>query len=207
MIIIYNGLAFRIWPNVNLKARFIISYALASIVPLSLLCVTSYGYILKYEKTAEEQAINKLQKSLKEFDAYKLSIIKDYRTAFTKIIKDPKLIELIRNNDINNNIITKTAVKIFENKEDKNNYLPILGIKIYDEIGEGSLASGTTFTNLDTNTIFDSFDSTMVNLLRDEIKKENKGINLKEYKPNQEKEFANDAYKSLSNRDLKNDIY
>ena len=201
-IILYFGLVLKIWPPFSLKARFMFSYALASAVPLSLLLVVAYGYFCKFENTSIEKANKELQMTLKSIDSNKSKIIKDYRTTFEKIVNDPKLIELIKKEGINNELVTKYIVKNFE----QNNSLPLLGVKIYDEIGNGSASEGKAKKNLDLKTIYNLFNSSLVEMLRDVKKKENRKIKLMPYEPEKIDRLANNTYKALSDRDLKDDI-
>ena len=203
LIILYCGLCFDTWPQLKLRTRFIIFYALASVVPLSLLSVTAYGYLLEFEYTQVEKANNELQLSLKTFDSYKLTNIREYKLTFKKAISDPKLIELIKEEKegIKSKKVTDYVFDIFENNE-----LPIIGVKIYDETGEGGFSTGSASSTKDIKTLFNSLNSVNIDILRDEIKKENPNRELKEYIKNEENDFAEKAYFSLAGRELKIDM-
>ena len=206
LVILYLGLCFDYWLQLNLRVRFVLSYALASVVPLSLLFVTAYGYLSEYEKTSEELESNELQLSLKAFDSYKLTIIREYKIAFNKIINDPELIKLIEEKGVDNKLVTDYVVNKMENKASKDS-LPILGTAIYDETGKGAFTRGSIKTNIDVNKFFDSFESMIIDVLRGEMERETPGIKLKEYKIDKDKDLAKNAYNALTGRELKKDLY
>ena len=205
IIILYFGLVLKLWPPLSLKARFVFSYALASAVPLSLLLVIAYGYLLKYEYTSIEKANKELQMSLKTIDSNKTKILKDYRRTFEKVVNNPEFIEMIKKEGIENGLVTKYVVDCFEtNNPDKS--LPLLGVKIYDEVGNGADSEGKAIKNLELKTIYNLFNSSLVDLLRDVMKKENNKIKLRPYKLEKIDELGNTAYEALTNRKLKDDI-
>ena len=206
IVILYLGLCFDYWLQLNLRVRFVLSYALASVVPLSLLSVTAYGYLSEYEKTSEELESNDLQLSLKAFDSFKLTIIREYKMAFNKIINDPELIKLIEEKGVDSKLVTDYVVNKMENKASKDS-LPILGTVIYDETGKGAFTRGSIKTNIDVNKFFNSFESMVIDVLRGEMERESPGIKLKEYKKNEDKDLAKNAYNALTGRELKKDLY
>ncbi len=205
IIILYCGFVLKSWPQLNLKIRFTLSYILASVIPLSLLSVTAYAYLLQYENTKAEEASNDLQLSIKAFDENKLTKIKEYRVAFSKAVNDEILKELLTSNNPNEEKITDRVVEIFE-KSDPQNPLPILGAKIYNEAGEGAFSKGSATTHSDIQNFFDSFSSMQVDILRSEILRDDPKAKLEEYKANIENTFAGNAYKNISGRDPKEDL-
>ncbi|MBP5469967.1 MAG: hypothetical protein J6Z11_12070, partial [Candidatus Riflebacteria bacterium] len=205
LVILYSGISFGIWPQLKLRTRFILSYALASIVPLSLLSVIAYAYLLEYENTSEELEKNNLQLTLKDLDSYKLTNIREYKTTFNKVINDPKLKELIKINGVKSELVTDYVVSIFQN-DDPDTNLPILGAKIYNEIGEGAFSNVTASNSKDVKKLINSLDSVHIDILRDEILKENPGLKLKDYNRNEENDLAKNAFSALTGRELKDDM-
>ncbi len=201
LIILYSGLCFGYWPEFNLRTRFVLSYALASVVPLSLLFVIAYGYLLEFESTSEELANNDLQLSLNIFDSYKLTNIKEYKIAFNRTINNPKFLELIKEHGIHSTLVTDYIVKSIE-KGDPNNPLPIFGAVIYDEVEKGAFSQGSVNTYRNVESFFDSFESVLIELLRDKMLKEDPNIKLKEYKRNEENDLVKKAYDSLNGTPL-----
>ena len=204
-VILYCGIVLRVWPPLSLRARFVISYALASVVPLSLLSVTAYGYWFQYQNTSIEKANNELQMTLKSIDSNKSNILKDYRETFEKVINNPELIKLIEKEGINNETVPKYVVDSFEtNNTDRP--LPLLGVRIYDEVGNGAFSLGSDSMHFDFQAVCSSYEAALVELLRDEIKKEDKDIVLKDYESEPEKKLADQAYETVSTRNLKEDL-
>ena len=202
-VIVYCGLCFGSWIQFSLKRRFSISYILASFIPLCFLCVVSYLYLLEYEKTSIEKAYNKLQMSLNAIESNKQSILKEYKNAFAKSLNDEQLIELIKKNKgIEKPEVTDRVVEIFE-KLDENNQLPILGVKIFDEVGNGAFSKGTASTSINVVKMIDYFGPVHVELLRDKIIKDNKNYTLKDYS---EEDSLNLIYRSIEGRSLKDDL-
>ncbi len=196
LIILYSGLCFGYWPQLNLRTRFVLSYALASVIPLSLLSIAAYTYLHEFENTSEELANNELQLNLKAFDSYKLTNIKEYKIAFSNVINDPKLLQLIEENGVKSEIVTDYVVNRIENIE-SDNPLPILGAVIYDESGEGAFSKGSVSSYRNIKNFFNSFDTILIDLLRDKIVKEDPNKELKEYKKNDGNDLIKKAYDAL----------
>ncbi|MBQ2591743.1 MAG: HAMP domain-containing protein [Candidatus Riflebacteria bacterium] len=204
-IILYLGIGFGIWPQLNLRTRFIVSYALAAVVPLSILCVAAYGYLLEFENTSVEQANNELQLSLRTLDSHKLKQIRKYKVAFNKLVNDSKLNELLKTHGVDSKKVTDYVVNYYENR-DCESKLPIYGVRFYDAVGRGGFATGSAALNKDIKNLVDSFNSVQVELLRDEIIKEKPDTILEEYKNDNDNSFAENAYFSLAGRHLKIDM-
>jgi class 3 adenylate cyclase len=202
-LILFYGLGFGYWPQISLTTRFILSYILASILPVSLLSVASYGYMLRYENTSITKAVFDLQMLLKAIDDKKSVIIKEYVAAFSKAINDEKFIELINKNGIEDIDVAKYVLNIFEGNS--NNYLPVLGIKILDESGNGAFIRGSANSEINVEVLFKSFLSGQVDILRSKMIEEDpdaKG-DMKPYeaKDNNE-ELANKAYETITGHQL-----
>ena len=205
LILLYCGICFKSWLQISLRTRFALSYLLASILPLGLLSATAYGYLIQKENTAIDQDTTELQTAIKSFEAQKLASIKEYKTVFTKAINDETLISLIKNKGILDPDVTNRVIDIFEKNPQKE--LPLLGVKIFDENGNGALSKGTFETDIDVKLLINSFQSTQINLLITQINAENKGlIKLDKYEGNAENDLANRGYKAIMGRDLDNDL-
>ncbi len=206
IIILYCGICFGKWPQISLKIRFALSYLLASVLPLSLLTTTAYGYLLRYENTEIDQANTELQTAIKTFDAQKLASIKDYRKAFKKAINDPTLIKLIEEYGISNPIVTNRVVEIFE--KNNLNSLPVLGVKILDEKGKGAISKGSLPTDIDVDLLIKSFQTAQINLLIKQINFENEGKSepIERFVGDDESDLANKGYKSIMGRNLDTDL-
>ena len=195
-LVIYFGIVFKKWPQISLTTRFALSYFLASVLPLSLICVSAYGYMLEYYNTIINKAASDLQSALKSFDHQKVESVKKYRAAFIKAINDEKLAQLIKENGIKEEVVARRVFDIFEPK------LPILGVKILDEAGEGAFLSGSATTTFKIEPFVESIIPSQVNLLRDKLKEEFPDAKLKEYKGHEEESFDSATYKSFTGDDL-----
>ena len=204
-LILNIGIAFGKWPQISLRSRFTLSYLLATVLPLSLLGVISYGYLLQYTKTAINDASTELQTALKSIDVQKQTIIKEYKTTFAKAIKDETFINLIKEEGILSKKVSDRIVGIFEDKN-KDKYLPLLGVKIIDENGEGAFSRGREPTEIDALLIINSFLSAQVNILREQLANDNNQKFIR-YKPqNDNNDLANKGYKAILGRDLFEDL-
>ena len=198
------GITFKKWPQINLSTRFALSYILASVLPLTLLCVAAYGYIKEYRDTIINNSVSELQTALKSFDLKKVESVKKYRTAFIKSINDEKLAQLIKENGIEKNIVAQRVIDIFENTEK----LPILGVKILDEAGDGAFLEGNAPTNFNIKPFVDSIIPSQVNLLRNRLIEDNPEVEktMKEYKGNEEESFDSATYESFTGDKLDHSI-
>ena len=202
-LILNCGLGFGYWPQISLTTRFILSYILASILPISLLSVASYGYILRYENTSITNAIFDIQMLLKAIDEKKSALTKEYVFAFSKAVNDENLVELIKINGAESQDVAKYVLNIFQGNS--KNFLPVLGIKIIDEAGKGAFIRGSASSKINAKKLLNSFLSGQVKMLRNKIIEEDPESenNMKPYKEKEEEEdFANKAYKAINGSDI-----
>ncbi len=208
ILILYSGLGFGYWLQISLTTRFILSYILASILPISLLSVASYGYILRYENTSVTNALFDIQMLLKSIDDKKSALTKEYVSAFSKAINDENLVELIKKKGVENEDVARYVLNIFQSNS---NYpLPVLGIKIIDEVGNGAFIDGKDFKEkfsdeIDAEKLLNTFLSGQVEILRNKIIEEDPEAvqNMKPYKKkNPEEDFANKGYKAITGNNI-----
>ena len=202
-LILFYGICFGYWPNINLTVRFALMYILAAILPLSLLFVASYGYFVQFKMTSEDQAVSKLQSVLKSIDSEKTAILREYREAFIKALNDEEMIKLIKGKGINDIKVVKRVLDIFEG--DKKNKLPVLGIKIMDEAGNGAFIKGGKSSGVDADTIIRAYLSALVNILRRKIEDEYPDAKkwMKEYViKNDNQDLANRGFQTVTGQSL-----
>ena len=202
-LILSYGLGFGYWPQISLTTRFILSYILASILPISLLSVASYGYILRYENTSVTNAIFDIQMLLKSIDNKKSALTREYVSAFSKAVNDENLVELIKKNGVESKDVAKYVLNIFEDKS--KNFLPVLGIKILDEAGNGAFIGGYASDTIDAEKLLNSFVSGQVEMLRNKIIEEDPEAkkNMLPYKAQKKDEdFANKGYKAMTGTNI-----
>ena len=225
-LIIYIGVCFGYWPKINLTVRFSLMYVLAAVLPLSLLFVVTYGYLVKFENTSENKVISELQSALKSFDSEKTAIVQEYRKAFIKALNDEKMINLINERGIEDEAVAKRVLEIFE----KENHLPVLGIKILDEAGYGAYAEGgstyldnaeqvkiydeagnetsvksSSTLSVNVKNVVDAFLSTQVKILRRKIEEEDSDAKnwMKNFEvKNNNLEWANKGYEAITGQEL-----
>jgi adenylate cyclase len=203
LVILYCGIVFQKWPQISLSLRFTLSYSLASVIPISLLCITAYGYLLQYKSNATDKAANDLLISLKSIDAAKLELVKEYRATFAKALEDPEFIELAKKG-FNEEAVAKRIVDIFEGTD---NALPILGAKVLDENGKGPFAKGNFPSNITFEDITRAFDAAMVPLLRNEMLSVHPELKFEKYEVKEtENDLANKAYLAITGSSFDTDL-
>ena len=201
-LIMFYGFGFGYWPKIKLTVRFALMYLLAAVLPLSLLFVMAYGYLVLYKNTLENQDTSKLQSSLKSIDSEKTAIVQEYRTAFIKALNDEQMIKLIKERGIidKDKAAVKRVLKIFQDND-----LPILGLRIMDEAGNGEIISWDEKSNVNAEHIIKAFNSFQVDVLRSKIKEEYPDAErwMKKYEPKSKKEeLASKAYNTVSGQNL-----
>jgi hypothetical protein len=225
-LILHFGIGFGYWPKINLTVRFSLMYVLAAVLPLSLLFVVTYGYLVKFENTSENKVISELQSALKSFDSEKTAIVQEYRKAFIKALNDEKMINLINERGIEDEAVAKRVLEIFE----KENHLPVLGIKILDEAGYGAYAEGgstyldnaervkiydesgnetsvksSSTSSVNVKSVVNAFLSTQVKILRRKIEEEDSEAQnwMKNFEvKNNNLEWANKGYEAITGQEL-----
>lgn len=114
-----------------------------------------------YENTSINQAKSDLLSVLKTFDAQKNVSVKKYREAFGKALNDEKTISLLKEKEVNEKLVVNRVLDIFEKGG-----LPLLGVKLVNENGEGAFAKGSGLEDFDFESLVKSFLSIQVNILR-----------------------------------------
>ena len=197
-IILFSGIGFGQWPKINLLTRFSLLYLLASFLPLILLVVVAYGYIMLYDNTSINQAKSDLLSALKSFDAQKNVSVKEYRETFARALNDEKIISLIKEKEVNEKLVVDRVLEIFENGN-----LPLLGVELVNENGEGAL-KGSELEDPEFELLVKPLLSIQVNILRKQMAKESSDYEFKKYES--DTAAANNGYKAILGRDVVEDI-
>ena len=225
-LILYFGICFGYWPKINLTVRFSLMYVLAAVLPLSLFFLLAYGYLVNYENTSENKVTSELQSVLKSFDSEKIAIVQEYRKAFIKALNDEKMINLIKEKGIENEEVASRALEIFE----REHHLPVLGIKVLDEAGDGAYAEGgsdfldsgervkiyeedgtehsiisSSTLSVGVENVVNAFLSTQVKILRRKIEEEDPDAEKwmkKTKKENNNLEWADKGYEAVTGQPL-----
>lgn len=144
LYLILRGLILGIWPNTSLRFRFISTYFLAACLPLGLLIIASYGYIVEYRYTSFYKSLSQIRLCISQFDTRKAKVQEEYRTAFTELFKNEELHKAFvaldkANTDSlskNRNEIKRVFQCAIDSIGHKNRNLPILSLAIIDERGD-----------------------------------------------------------------------
>ena len=202
-IIISLGIGFGYWPQISLTLRFTLMYILAGTLPLSLLFVASYGYFVKYKNTSINQVTSDLQSVLKSIDSEKTAVQRKYTSAFVRALNDEKMISLIKEKGVENHEVVQRVLEIFEGNKDE--FLPVLGIKILDEAGNGAFIKGNTDSDINAEHIIKAFSSAQVKILRRKLEEEYPDAKqwMKEYEQkNPNENLANKGYETVAGQSL-----
>ena len=207
-IILFRGIGFDKWPKINLLTRFSLLYLLASFLPLILLVGVAFGYLMLYENTSINQAKSDLLSVLKTFDAQKNVSVKKYREAFGKALNDEKITSLLKGEKIDEELIVNRVLDIF-----KKSKLPLLGVKLVNENGEGAFVKGhelenfvkdDELVNFDFELLVKSFLSIQVNILRKKMVEDSSGKEFEKYE--NDDDLANKGYRAILGRDVDGDV-
>ncbi|HAE39024.1 MAG TPA: hypothetical protein DCG57_10355 [Candidatus Riflebacteria bacterium] len=197
-LMVLRGLLLNQWPEFNLRFRFIMTYLLAATLPISLLVISSYGYITQYRRATHFETLNSLQLSIKQFDTRKAQLEDEYRTAFNAIFKDEELIDILRKSGSTSDAARDRILHHFESGNQK---LPLLCFAIIDENGNGTRYYGSQKKSEADPTI-DTFSYPIVQMLRQKIKARDPKVIFDKLKASGIQETSTEAYQSLAGRSL-----
>lgn len=196
-----RGILFNEWPKMRLTVRFLLLFSLAASLPLSLVAVTTAGYLYQFNFSSQDQAASNLKSCLSQFDARKSQIQEAYRVTSMQVFNDKKLAQLIADKGIRHDDVRDRVLSFFKKRPDP---LPLLGFYILDLAGEGlHYYEGTTASRLDP--AFDVFKVPIIKTLRKRFARQHPEIELPEFKVSEIQEFGGLAYKSVSANDLGNE--
>ncbi len=202
ILMILRGLLLKQWPEFNLRFRFIMTYLLSATLPLSLLVISSYGYIAQYRRAAHFETINRIQLSIKQFDTRKAQIEEDYRIAFNNIFKDEKLQKILTEQGCKSKEAIEQIRSHFFSAGQK---LPLLYLAIIDENGEGErYYEGQKKAEADPS--IDAFSYPIALLLRKKITAHDPQIEFAELQASGIQKTATEAYKSMAGRTMVSEV-
>lgn len=135
ILMLFRGLAFNKWPNISLKSRFTMCFALSALFPLSIFGMISYGYIIQSIDSETQNKLMDMQNSLNKFDGFREQIANECIMNFRKLSKNKELIDLIRKEGKADSKAVKDAIiDLFFNKAN----LPLDAICLVDQNAIGS---------------------------------------------------------------------
>ncbi|NLF98175.1 MAG: HAMP domain-containing protein [Candidatus Riflebacteria bacterium] len=202
ILMILRGLLLKQWPEFNLRFRFIMTYLLSATLPLSLLIISSYGYIAQYRRAAHFETINRIQLSIKQFDTRKSQIEEDYRFAFNNIFKDEKLQKILTEQGCRSKEAIAQIRSHFFSAGQK---LPLLYLAIIDENGEGErYYEGQKKAEADPS--IDAFSYPIAQLIRNKITAHDPQVKFEELQASGIQKTAAEAYKSMAGRTMVSEV-
>jgi len=202
ILMILRGLLLKQWPEFNLRFRFIMTYLLSATLPLSLLIISSYGYIAQYRRAAHFETINRIQLSIKQFDTRKSQIEEDYRIAFNNIFKDEKLQKILTEQGCRSKEAIAQIRSHFFSAGQK---LPLLYLAIIDENGEGErYYEGQKKAEADPS--IDAFSYPIAQLIRNKITAHDPQVKFEELQASGIQKTAAEAYKSMAGRTMVSEV-
>lgn len=155
----FRGIFFKKWPNLSLKARFITGYLLVASLPMSLMFLSAYGYIAKYNNSANIQKFTQLKESIKTFDNRKTQMANEYKEVFNELINDTEFIQLLNKEGPNSLSAQKRASSLFLNRPRP---LPFMFIKLFNMDGIGF----TEYSNSDKEAVETNIDALEMFILK-----------------------------------------
>lgn len=198
LLMILRGILLNQWPEFNLRFRFIMTYLLAATLPLSLLVISSYGYITQYRRATHFETLNSLQLSIKQFDTRKTQLEDEYRTAFNAIFKDEELGNILRERGTESN---EARDRILHHFVSGNKKLPLLCFAIIDENGRGArYYDGQKQAEADPT--IDTFSYPITLMLQRKIRIHTPDSKFEKFKGTNIQETSVEAYQSMANRSL-----
>ena len=145
-LLLLRGFTLGIWPITSLRARFFITYFLASSIPLGLLIIVTIGYISEYKHSTLSKYQSQLKLSINQFDSRQTKSQENYRAALLNLKNDKAISKAFKNLDLANKkraqkflpeaeeVLSRSIKHFYKEQKDKN--LPILSMTILDERGD-----------------------------------------------------------------------
>lgn len=139
LLLIIRGLILGIWPFQTIGSRFLVVFILAVSLPVVLFTTYATAYVFERLKSDENNLEQTLTTSLLDFDAGKEFLENEYVSAFSQMLKDPKISGLLRENQLaSGSDILDRVLAIAAAGEIK---LPLSGVAIYDLAGNSFFKS------------------------------------------------------------------
>jgi len=202
LLLLVRGLLLGQWPEIGIRLRFLATYLLVASLPVSLLVISSYGYVNQYRRAIHFQSVNGLQSCLRQFDARKAQVNDQYIAAFAEVFEDEKLRQLLDENGASCAEARDRILSFFENRPDP---LPLLSFAIFDENGQGTrYYSGQSQSEADP--AIEPFKYPIVEMLRRKIKGYEPDREFLPQKRSSIQETSLEAYKSMTKNDMVEEV-
>ncbi|MDD3146397.1 MAG: adenylate/guanylate cyclase domain-containing protein [Candidatus Riflebacteria bacterium] len=202
LLLLLRGVILGVWPTINLRLRFTLTYLLAATLPVSMLLISAYGYVVQYRRAIHFQTVSQMQLCIRQFDSRKAQILDEYKSAFAEVVADEKLRNLLKEQGSKSKEARDRIAHIFKNRSQP---LPLLSFAIMDEIGEGArFYEGHQPAEADLT--FETFKFPIVSVLRKKMREADPNIRLRKFSSTVLQTTSADAYKSMSGNDLTEEI-
>ncbi len=201
-LLIFRGLIQQHWPAIRLKLRFQIIFLLAATLPLSLLIISASGYLSQFRRSIHFQTISNLLLCIKQYDSRKSQIEDEYRTAFNRLLKDPRFAKILQKEGSYSPAAENLLRSYFD---EANKPLPLMCYAIFNETASGTI--GYNHGNQEQiDSFINSFKYPIVGYMRSKIKKDDPNYVLAEYEPKRIETLGVEAYQSITSLNLLEDI-
>lgn len=138
-LLIIRGLILGIWPFQTIGSRFLVVFVLAVSLPVVLFSTYATAYVFERLKSDENSLEQTLTTSLLDFDAGKEFLENEYISAFSQMLKDPKINQLLQEKQLAaGNDVLGIVQEIAAAGEIK---LPLSGVAVYDLAGNSFFKS------------------------------------------------------------------
>ena len=202
LLLLLRGSILGLWPSVNLRLRFTLTYLLAATLPVSMLLISAYGYVVQYRRAMHFQAISQLQFCIKQFDARKAQILDQYKSVFAEVVADEQLRQILKEKGSSSNEARERVSALYKNRPQP---LPLLSFAIMDEVGEGArFYEGHAASDADPT--FETFKYPLVSILRKKMVEADPQLKLRDFKPSISQSTSQEAYRSMSGNDLTEEL-
>ena len=201
--VLIRGIWFGVWPQWKLRARFILLFLIASVLPVGLLVISSVGYISQFERSLKNEQLSGLLNSLKQIDEAKVQTFDEYKAAFYEVFLDETIKELLKKHGAKSNLVSKRIERFFS---DRPFPLPIMGFAVFDEAGEGVRFYGKDYHSDIVDPSLNTFAYPIVEKLRMLIKEKRPEYKLRALNLSENLKIGMQAYNSLSRNDLVKEV-
>lgn len=198
VLLLLRGFILGVWPVINLRLRFTLTYLLAATLPVSMLLISAYGYVMQYRRAIHFQTVSQLQLCIRQFDARKAQILDEYKAAFTEVINDELVRRLLKEKGSKSIEARDRIAAIFKNRQQ---HLPLLSFALMDDIGEGErFYEGSSPADADPT--LEAFKAPIVSVLRKKMREAAPRLKLRKFVTRASQNAATEAYKSMTGNDL-----
>ncbi len=202
LFFLWRGFFFGLWPQMDLKFRFIKVYLLGSTIPISLLVILTLGYLNEFRFSRESQISVEVLSSIKQFDARKSQVLDEYLLAINSILADNELKELIKKEGTDGKNVLKRLLHFFK---DRKQPLPVLGFLLTDIAGKEQRYYENSPPEV-MDPAFNVFRLPILKGLRNSYHRKRPDEVLPEYKAKASEAFGEAAYNSISPYNMAEEI-